>query len=246
MPEQIKPEQAKAEEVKAEEVKAAGDLNAGHRQRLRQRFLKAGIDGVQDYELLELVLFRAMSRRDVKPLAKTLIKKFGSFADVIQAPPHRLAEVKGIGEAAITEIKIIAATAIKLAQDNVLSRHVISSWEDLLAYCQSAIGYEPIEQFRILFLDNKNILIADEKQQSGTVNHTPVYPREVVKRALALEASSIILVHNHPSGDPTPSKADIQMTMQIMDAAAPLGVRVHDHLVIGRGKHVSFKSLGLL
>ena len=222
------------------------NLYSGHRQRLRERFLKAGIDGVQDYELLELILFRAIPRRDVKQLAKKLLAAFGSFADVIDADPTRLAEIAGLGEAAITEIKIIAAAALKLSQDNVLQRHVISSWDDLLAYCRAAIGYKKTEQFRILFLDNKNILIADEQQQTGTVNHTPVYPREVVKRALALEASSLILVHNHPSGDPTPSKADIQMTRQIVDAAAPLGIRIHDHLVIGRGKHISFKDLGLV
>lgn len=222
------------------------NLNAGHRERLRARFEKVGIDGLQDYELLELILFRASPRRDVKPVAKALLEKFGSLADVLHAPPQLLKEVPGIGAAAVTEFKIVAAAAVKLAQDNVLSRHVITSWSDLLSYCRSAIGYEKIEQFRIIFLDGKNVVIADEKQQTGTVNHTPVYPREVVKRALALEASSIILVHNHPSGDPTPSRADIEMTQKIMDAAAPLGIKIHDHLVIGRGKHVSFKSLGLI
>ena len=226
-------------------AKASGP-NAGHRERLRQRFLKAGAAGVQDYELLELILFRALPRRDVKPLAKQLLEVFGSFVDVLSAPVERLTEVKGISEAAAVELKIVQASAIKLTQDNVLGRHVITSWSDLLAYCRAAIAGEQIEQFRILFLDNKNTLIADEKQQTGTVNHTPVYPREVVKRALVLNASSVILVHNHPSGDPTPSRADIDMTNQIVAAAHPLGVKVHDHLVIGRGNHVSFKSLGLL
>jgi DNA repair protein RadC len=220
--------------------------NAGHRQRLRDRFDRAGIDGVQDYELLELILFRAIPRRDVKPLAKELLTTFGSFADVIAAPKSRLRDIKGISDAVVTELKIVQAAALKLSLDNVLERTVLSSWSDLLAYCRSAVAYEKIEQFRILFLDNKNALIADEKQQTGTVNHTPVYPREVVKRALALDASSIILVHNHPSGDPTPSRADIQMTSQIVAAAEPLGIKVHDHLIIGRGQHVSFKSLGLL
>ena len=220
--------------------------NVGHRERLRARFMKAGVDGVQDYELLEMILFRAIPRRDVKPLAKELITHFGSFADVIAAPVERLVEIKGISETAAVEIKIVQAAALKLAGDNLLEKQVISSWSDLLAYCRAATAYEKIEQFRILFLDNKNALIADEKQQTGTVNHTPVYPREVVKRALALEASSIILVHNHPSGDPTPSRADIDMTNQIARAAKPLGIRVHDHLVIGRGQHVSFKTMGLL
>ncbi|WP_306250534.1 DNA repair protein RadC [Parvularcula sp. IMCC14364] len=218
----------------------------GHRDRLRQRFVKAGVDGVQDYELLELVLFRAIPRRDVKPLAKELIERFGSFADVLAAPSARLQEVKGISEKVVTELKIVQAAALKLSQQNILKRQVLSSWQALIDYCTAATAYEKIEQFRILFLDNKNALIADEKQQTGTVNHTPVYPREVVKRALALDASAIILVHNHPSGDPTPSGADIQMTAQIVQAAKPLGIRVHDHLVIGRGQHYSFRTEGLL
>lgn len=220
--------------------------NAGHRERLRARFRKAGIDGIHDYELMELLLFRSIPRRDVKPLAKDLIARFGSFADVISAPIERLTELQGISLAVATELKIAHAAAIQLSRDNVLERTVISSWNDLLAYCRAVTAYEKIEQFRILFLDNKNVLIADEKQQTGTVNHTPVYPREVVKRALALEASSLILVHNHPSGDPTPSKADIDMTNRIVEAARALSIKVHDHLIIGRGQHASFKSLGLL
>ena len=218
----------------------------GHRDRLRQRFMKAGVAGVQDYELMELVLFRAIPRRDVKPLAKELVARFGTFADVLSAPSARLQEVKGISEKVVTELKIVQAAALKLSQENILQKHVLSSWQALIDYCTAATAYEKIEQFRILFLDNKNALIADEKQQTGTVNHTPVYPREVVKRALALDASAIILVHNHPSGDPTPSGADIQMTAQIVQAAKPLGIRVHDHLVIGRGQHYSFRNEGLL
>lgn len=228
------------------QTKPSAGMNAGHRERLRARFMKAGVAGVQDYELLEMILFRAIPRRDVKPLAKELIQLFGSFADVIAAQPERLQEVKGISLAVASEIKIIQAAALKMAQDNVIGRQVITSWGDLLSYCRAATAYEKIEQFRILFLDNKNALIADEKQQTGTVNHTPVYPREVVKRALALEASSIILVHNHPSGDPTPSNADIEMTLLIAKAAKPLGIRLHDHIIIGRGSHTSFKTLGII
>lgn len=229
--------------------------NAGHRKRLRERFRRAGAEGVQDYELLELILFNAIPQRDVKPLAKALIKQFGSFADVIAAPRALLEQVEvpvdgktplKVGERAMDEFAITRAAALELSRANVLGRPVLSSWSDLLAYCRSAVSYEKIEQFRVLFLDNKNTLIADEKQSTGTVNHTPVYPREVVKRALTLEASALILVHNHPSGDPAPSRADIEVTKLIADAAKGVGVRVHDHLVIGRGREVSFKSLGLL
>ncbi|HBS36796.1 MAG TPA: hypothetical protein DEA50_17215 [Parvularcula sp.] len=218
----------------------------GHRERLRRRFLQAGIEGVADYELLEMILYRAKARGDVKPLAKAILKKFGGFAPALAAPIERLVEIDGVGEATAIEMKIIHAAAVKLAQARVLGRPVIASWEELLAYCRSAMADQKIEEFRILFLDKKNILIADEVQQRGTVDHTPVYPREVLKRALELTASAIILVHNHPSGDPTPSRADIDMTNQIIKAATPLGVRVHDHLVIGHKGEVSFKSLGLI
>jgi DNA repair protein RadC len=225
---------------------SGGGHAAGHRARLRDRFMKAGVDGVQDYELMEMILFRAIPRRDVKPLAKAIIEKFGGFAEALSAPVDRLMEVKGVSEAVATELKIVQASAIKLSQERVLKRPVISSWNDLLAYCRAAMADEKTELFRILFLDKKNVLIADEVQQRGTVDHTPVYPREVVKRALELGASAIILVHNHPSGDPTPSKADVEMTNQIVKAAAALNIRVHDHLVIGHERHASFKSLGLL
>ena len=219
---------------------------SGHRERLRERFLKAGVDGVQDYELLELVLFRAIPRRDVKPLAKELIEKFGGFAQTLSAPISRLTEVKGVSIGVATELKIVQASSVKLAQERIMNRPVISSWDALIAYCRSAQADEKIELFRILFLDKKNILIADEVQQRGTVDHTPVYPREVVKRALELGASAIILVHNHPSGDPTPSVADAEMTTKIVNAGKSLGIRVHDHLVIGHKSETSFKSLGLL
>ena len=218
----------------------------GHRQRLRTRFLKGGDSAVADYELLELVLFRAIPRRDVKPLAKALLKAFGTFSGVLTAPPHRLKEFDGIGDSVIAEFKIVNAAALKLAQGQIMDRPALSSWSALLDYCQASMAYNATEQFRILFLDRKNILIADEIQQEGTVDHTPVYPREVVKRALELGASSIILVHNHPSGDPTPSKADIDMTQQIIAAARPLKIEIHDHLIIGRGSHVSFRGTGLL
>src|SRR5258706_13943774 len=187
----------------------------GHRARLRQRFLDAGSDAVSDYELLELILFRAIPQRDVKPLAKTLLEKFGSFAEVIAAPEQRLKGINGVGEAAITELKVVQAAAQLVAKGSVTKRTVLSSWSSVLDYCRAAQAFAEKEQFRILFLDKRNQLIADEVQQQGTVDHTPVYPREVVKRALELSATAIILVHNHPSGDPTPSQADIEMTRQI-------------------------------
>ena len=218
----------------------------GHRERLRERFMRAGVEGVQDYELMELVLFRAIPRRDVKPIAKALIARFGGFAEAIAAPVERLVETPGVSENVAREFKIVHAAALKLAQARILKRPVISSWGDLLAYCRAAMADNQTEMFRILFLDKKNILIADEVQQRGTIDHTPVYPREVVKRALELGASAIILVHNHPSGDPTPSRADIEMTKEVSRAASALNIRVHDHLVIGKEREASFKSLGLL
>jgi DNA repair protein RadC len=218
----------------------------GHRQRLRARFREAGSDAVTDYELLELVLFRAIPQRDVKPLAKTLIAKFGSFAETIAAPPARLAEVAGLGEAAITEFKIVHAAANRLARGEVKQRPVLSSWSSVLDYCRAAQAFADKEQFRILFLDKRNQIIADELQQTGTVDHTPVYPREVVKRALELSATAVILVHNHPSGDPTPSRADIQMTQTIIEIAKPLGISVHDHIIVGKEGHASFKGLRLI
>ncbi len=219
---------------------------AGHRDRLRQRFLKAGPDGLADYEMLELLLFQAIPRRDVKPLAKNLIQRFGSFAAVLSATPRELSETGELGDGAIAVIKIVQAAALHLAKAEVLNRPILSSWQQLLDYCRSAMAREKTEQFRLLFLDRKNGLLADEVQQRGTVDHTPVYPREVVKRALELGATALILVHNHPSGDPTPSRADINMTKEVVKAAAALGIAVHDHLIIGSNRECSFRSLGLL
>lgn len=218
----------------------------GHRERLRTRFREAGGDALPDYELLELVLFRAVPRGDMKPLAKALLKGFGSFAEVISAAPARLAEVPGVGEAVITELKIVQAAAQRLARGAVQKRPVLSSWSSVLDYCRSAMAFADKEQFRILFLDKRNQLIADEVQQVGTIDHTPVYPREVVKRALELSAAAVILVHNHPSGDPTPSSADIQMTQAIVEVARPLGIAVHDHIIVGKDGHASFRGLRLI
>ena len=220
--------------------------HAGHRERLRLRFRKGGADSMPDYEFLELLLFRAIPRRDVKPLAKLLIREFGSFAEVIGAPDERLATVAGLGETAIAELKIVRAAALRLMQGEIRQRPVLGSWSEVLGYCRAAMAFEAREQFRILFLDKRNHIIADEVQQRGTVDHTPVYVREIVKRALELSSSAIILVHNHPSGDPTPSRADIDMTKTIASAAKPLGILVHDHLIIGKEGHTSFRSKGLL
>jgi DNA repair protein RadC len=221
-------------------------LNNGHRQRLRARFLKDGGAAMPDYELLELTLFAAVPRKDVKPLAKTLIARFGSFAEVIAAPRARLCEIAGVGDAVVNQLKIVEAAAQRLARGQVIGRPALSSWTALLDYCMAAMARQPSEEFRVLFLDRKNVLVADEVQSRGTVDHTPVYPREIIKRALEHGASAIILVHNHPSGDPTPSKADIVMTREIATAAKALNIALHDHLVIGRNGHASFKSLGLL
>jgi DNA repair protein RadC len=218
----------------------------GHRERLRARFREAGAEALADYELLEAVLFLAIPRGDVKPLAKTLIATFGSFAEVIAAPPARLAEVKGVGPAVITNLKIVQAAANRLAKGGVKQRPVLSSWSAVLDYCRTAMAFAEKEQLRILFLDKRNHLIADEVQQTGTVDHAPVYPREVVKRALELSATAIVLVHNHPSGDPTPSHADIQMTKSIQDIAKPLGIALHDHIIVGKDGHASLKGLKLI
>lgn len=217
-----------------------------HRARLRERFMIGGADALPDYEMLELILFRAIPRRDVKPLARALLDRFGDFNGVLSAPTARLSEIKGIGDAVITELRIVQAAAHRLARSRVLKRQVVSSWDALLDYCQTAMAHNDIEQFRILFLDRKNVLIADEAQARGTIDHVPVYPREVVKRALELNASALILVHNHPSGDPTPSEADIDMTQQIQIAADALGITLHDHLIIGKSRELSFQAEGLL
>ena len=192
------------------------------------------------------MLFRALPRRDVKPLSKALMTRFGSFAEVVSASPARLAEVEGLGEAAITELKLVQAAAHRLARGELKRRPVLSSWSAVIDYCRAAMAFADREQFRVLFLDKRNQLIADELQQTGTVDHTPVYPREVVKRALELSATALLLVHNHPSGDPTPSRADIQMTKSIIDVARPLGIEVHDHIIVGKEGHASLKGLRLI
>lgn len=219
---------------------------ADHRKRLRTRFLDGGAQAMPDYELLELVLFRAIPRLDVKPLARLLLDTFGDFNRVISASPARLMLIKGVGEAVVLELKLIEASAQRLMRAKVMNRPILSSWDALLDYCHTAMAHRETEQFRILFLDRKNVLIADEEQAKGTVDHVPVYPREVVKRALELNASALILVHNHPSGDPTPSESDISMTLQVQDAAQVLGLVLHDHLIIGRSRELSFKAQGYL
>ena len=218
----------------------------GHRERLRERFFAAGADALTDYELLEMALFAAIPRRDTKPLAKELLKKFGSFTEVIHAPVARLREVKGIKDASINQLKLLAAASGRAARREVERKLALSSWNDVIDYCRSGMAFSDKEQFRLLFLDKKNQLISDEIQQTGTVDHTPVYPREVIKRALELSATALILVHNHPSGDPTPSQADIQMTKTIMDIASPLGISVHDHIIVGKNGHASLKGMRLI
>ncbi len=231
--------------------KGFGDFSSaptylGHRERLRDRFVNGGAEALPDYELLEMVLFRAIRRGDTKPIAKALLARFGSFAEVISAPENLLQEVKGVGPAVVTELKLIRAAALRLAKGDVLNKPILSSWSAIVDYCRAAMAFEEREQFRILFLDKKNQLIADEVQQEGTVDHTPVYTREVIKRALELSSTAIILAHNHPSGDPTPSLADIDMTKKIIAAAEKLGILVHDHIIIGRKGTVSFRNLQLL
>ena len=215
-----------------------------HRARLRERFMAGGAMAVPDYELLELVLFRAIPRQDVKPLARRLLDVFGDFNGTLSAAPARLEEVPGVGPAVVQELKIVEAAAQRLARARVMHRAVLSSWDALLTYCHTAMAHRQTEHFRVLYLDRKNVLIADEEQARGTVDHVPVYPREVVRRALELNASALILVHNHPSGDPTPSEADIAMTRQIEAAADVLGLTLHDHLIIGRGREVSLRAGG--
>jgi DNA repair protein RadC len=227
-------------------AKVVADDKAGHRQRLRERFSNGGADAVPDYELLEMILFRAFPRIDTKPIAKRLLARFGSFAEVISAPPERLNEIEGVGSRAVEELKLIKTAAERLTKGQIQARPAMSSWSGVLDYLRLAQGFDAREAFRILFLDKKNHLIADEVQGRGTVDHTPVYVREVVKRALELSATAIILVHNHPSGDPTPSRADIDVTKQIIDAAKPLGVTVHDHIIVGRNGHASLKALRLI
>lgn len=218
----------------------------GHRTRLRQRFEDVGEQAMPDYELLELVLFRSIPQRDVKPLAKTLIARFGSFAEVLGARQERLTEVEGVGEATALDLKIVEAAARRIARGAIRQRPMLGSWKDVIEYCRTAMAFADREEFRILFLDKRNHLIADEVQSSGMVDHAPVYPREVVKRALELAATALVLVHNHPSGDPTPSPADIRMTNDLQAIAKPLGIALHDHIIVGRNGHASFRGLQLL
>jgi len=241
----------KARGVDAGAAPGAGEREAaphfhGHRQRLRDRFMAAGAGALADYELLELLLFRAIPRRDVKPLAKALIARFGSYSEVLAAAPERLREIDDLGEAAICEIKLVEAAARRLARGALEKRTVLASFMDVIDYCRTAMAYAAREEFRILFLDKRNGLIADEVQGVGTVDHTPVYPREVVRRALELGASALILAHNHPSGDTTPSTADIRMTRDIIAIAQPFNIAVHDHLIVGRNGHASLKGLKMI
>ena len=217
-----------------------------HRDRLRQRFREGGADAVPDYELLEMLLYAAMPRGDTKPLAKRLLARFGDLNHVLAAPEPRLKEVEGVGDGVVFQLKLMEAVGHRMARARVMKRPILSSWDALLDYCQTAMAHRDLEQFRVLFLDRKNVLIADEAQAEGTVDHVPVYPREVVKRALELNASALILVHNHPSGDPSPSRSDIDMTYAIRDAAEVLGIVLHDHLIVGKARELSFRSEGYL
>lgn len=231
-------------DVLASEAEPPG--HTGHRARMRTKLLTAGPDALLDHELLEMVLFLALPRRDTKPIARALITRFGSFANALAAPLTDLREVEGLGEAGAAALRIVQGAALRLARAEVMDRPVLGNWDRLLAYLTAALSREKVEQFRVLFLDTRNRLIADEAQARGTVNHTPVYPREVVRRALELQATALILVHNHPSGDPTPSRADLEMTQEVKAAASVLGIVLHDHLVVGNGRHLSFRREGLL
>jgi DNA repair protein RadC len=218
----------------------------GHRSRLRDRMLSRGPDSLADYEVLEMLLFFAFRTGDTKPLAKALINRYGSFAAVLAAPQQELMETRGLGPHSVAAIKLVQTAALRMARAEVIDRPLLNNWDRLTDYLTAALSREKIEQFRILFLDSKNRLIADEAQARGTVNHTPVYPREVVKRALEMHATALILVHNHPSGDPTPSRADIEMTQEVKAAALVLGIVLHDHLILGNGQWTSFRREGLL
>jgi DNA repair protein RadC len=221
-------------------------LISHERKALRDRFSKGGPTSLPDHEVLELILFRALPRQDVRPLAKELLETFGDFNRVVTAPADRLERLSGLTKSVVLELKLIEAAAHRLARSKIMHRHVLSSWQTLLDYCHTAMSHNETEQFRVLFLDRKNVLIADEEQAKGTVDHVPVYPREVAKRALELNASAIILVHNHPSGDPTPSQSDITMTQKIQLACDALGLTLHDHLIIGKSSELSFRSEGLI
>lgn len=230
----------------AEAAPAEAPHYHGHRERLRARFAEAGADALPDYELLELALFRAIPRRDVKPLAKALIRRFGSFAEVLSAEPARLAEIEGVSAGVVADLKLMEAAGRRLARGAIAARPLLASWSALLEYLRATMAFSAREEFRVLFLDRRNHLIADEVQGRGTVDHTPVYPREVARRALELSSTAIILAHNHPSGDPTPSGPDIRMTREIVTVLDPLGIVVHDHVILGRDGHASLKGLKLI
>ncbi|MGB3554413.1 MAG: DNA repair protein RadC [Jannaschia sp.] len=222
------------------------DHRLNHRARLRERFLRGGAVAMPDYELLEMILFRALPRGDTKALANRLLRTFGDLNRVMAASQARLAAVDGVGEAVVAQIKIMEAVGHRMARARIIDRPILASWDALLTYLRTAMAHQGVERFRTLYLDRRNVLIADEEMGEGTVDHVPVYPREVVKRALELDASALILVHNHPSGDPTPSEADIAMTYTIRDAAQALGLVLHDHLIVGKGRELSFRSEGIL
>jgi DNA repair protein RadC len=238
---------AKAAKPAVEGLAEAMPHYLGHRERVRDRLEKVGAENFTDAELLEALLHVVIPRRDTKPLAKDLLKRFGSIGAILAAPKTELKDFKGLGETTIANLKVIRAAAQRLTRDTIeTDKPILSSWQSLIDYCKTQMAHERIEQFRVLFLDKKNRLIADEVQQRGTIDHTPVYPREVIKRTLELSATALILVHNHPSGDPSPSSADVQMTRQITDIARPLGILLHDHIIIGRNGHASLKALKLL
>ena len=218
----------------------------GHRDRLRAKFRVKGAEALAEYEILELLLFRSIPRRDIKPLSKQLLGEFGSIAEIFAAPISRLAKFKGLGQSAIIDLKLIHAAANCMTIERIRDRTILGSWSAVLDYCRTTMAFSNVEQFRILFLDKRNCLIADEVQQTGTVDHTPVYPREIAKRSMELAATAILLVHNHPSGDPSPSRADIEMTKVIIDTLKPLGVGVLDHVIIGRDGHASLKGMQLI
>lgn len=218
----------------------------GHRARMRQRLLTAGPDALLDHEMLEMVLFLALPRRDTKPIARALLARFGDYPSTIAAPVEALRQVEGLGEAGAAALKLVHGAALRLSTAGVKQMQVLNNWQRLMDHLTAELAREPIEQFRVIFLDSRNRLIADEAQARGTVNHTPVYPREVVKRALELNATALILVHNHPSGDPTPSRADIEMTEDVRNAADALGIALHDHVIVGRGTVLSFRREGLM
>jgi len=227
-------------------IRPAPTSAEGHRERLRQRLLTAGSDSLNDQDLLELILFLALPRRDTKPIARALLARFGSFANVIAAPVHELRAIEHMKDSGPAALKAVYAAALRLAKAEVVNRPLLNNWDGLMAYLNAVLARERVEQFRVLFLDTRNRLLADEAQARGTVNHTPVYPREVVKRALELQATALILVHNHPSGDPTPSRDDIEMTREVGQAARALNIVLHDHVIVGNGRWLSFRQQGLL